>query len=1189
MFPKIKKFLFYFILFYAVVGFLLLPFLLKPQIITIFEQNTKAKLHIEQIYFNPFLWKVKLSGVQLKDLHGSKLLSFDSLGVDVEVYSLLYGAVHIREFSLKNLHLYPVLDKQKQLNFLQILKNTQSKNKKTSQQSQKIPRIIVDNFHIDNANIAYKDYTHKTPFAFSIKRLGIKVQNIDTADANSSSAKARLYATLGDGGFVNFKSNIKGFEPLKAQGSLDFVASKLYTEWRYLQDILHLEVADGKISFHSRYTFDISDINASHIEDINISLTQLRIKPKNKPKDILNLHSLRISGGDLYPLQNRGKIQQISLNGLKIKAIRTPQGLIDWQYYTKITQNTQGKNSSTKKEKKTASKPLDITIKDINLNKIALMFQDKKIQPQVQSSIDSFDMDIHNLHLDGAKPFVYDANITLNQKAKCSFKGAVAYKVLDIKTYMECRDFDIAHYKPYINTAAKQALQVYDIDLKSLVGGFSADVAVNEENKTTIALVQDANVSLQKFRLKKKSTRENLGTFRRFFVKNAKLDTGKKSLDIKKLTLDHFNLHLTRYKNKKLNIENIVLAKQSKKQKRQNETLQKEKSYNFTLHQFALRNGKITFKDSALPKVQYHTIDRINTTVHNVSSNKSAWIRYTASMRVNSKGRIKLQGKLKQKPLMQQGTLSIAHIALRNLTPYLQQNMNIAIEDGSVSMLATQHYQKRKNHPDLLMQGAFSLDSVFVNDTHDDSLLFSLNKLDMRHFTLELFPNRLYVDNVLVDSFYVSALIDENKTINFAQLMKKQPKKVKKVSKHAEKKTAFPVTIASVKVKNGSAVFQDYSLPIQFKTNIHNLEGELYALSNQPKETTYMKITGEVDKYGSTLLKGSVDSGNPKAYTDININFQNLALHNMSGYSAEFAGYKIDDGKLFLDLGYKVMNSQLQGQNSIIIKKIKLGDEIEDDNVTHLPLGFVIGLLEDSDGIIDIDMPVEGNLDKPDFRYGKLVLQTLGNLIAKAVTSPFKFLASTLGMDGESLESVDFETGRFIITPPQREKLDKLAKIMRKRPKISLRVFGTYAAKGDKYALQKDKLLAKVLKKSGDKNVKNQENAMSTELLEEIYKTNKKGEKLEKIQEELRQQYKNSNEYQRAYQKRLIALDIAMQQISSAELKQLAKQRVQAIQSYLQEEKYIKKSRLFDGKIKLSSVKNGNLVPVKMEIEVIDK
>ena len=579
-----------------------------------------------------------------------------------------------------------------------------------------------------------------------------------------------------------------------------------------------------------------------------------------------------------------------------------------------------------------------------------------------------------------------------------------------------------------------------------------------------------------------------------------------------------------------------------------------------------------------------------------IDSQKRSWLQYSASLRVNKKGTIQADGKVRHTPLKQSGVISAKKLSLVALTPYLQEKSYLSVDDGSLSFKVHESYLPSKKSPDLHMKGEIALNSLFVSNTNDsNNSLFSLDELAVKPFTLELFPNRLYIDEVSIDSFYVSAKIDENKKINFAQLMKKDNSKKsiksskKKVSKDTKKKKKlFPLKIVKVNVKNGSAEFQDFSLPIKFKTNIHDLNGEIYAISTRPGDTTYVDIDGAVDKYGSTKLKGSVDSFNPKEFTKMNFNFKNLDLHSMSGYSASFAGYEIDSGKLYLDLGYDILHSKLNATNNIMIKKIKLGKELEGKNIHHLPLGFVIGLLEDSDGIVDIDMPIKGDVNSPDFKYGALVWKTLGNLIAKAVTSPFKFLGSMMGLDGEELSFLTFEFGKTNITPPQREKLDKIVKMMNKRPKILLEIDGTYDAVKDAEALKLQKLVTMVMKKSGDENIRNRKTALNINMLEDLYKSLKNDDKVKKLQEKLLQKYKGK-EYKRAYQNGLIKLCKDLQKVTKAELQELAKKRAEMVVSYLVNDKAILAKRVVVGDIIQESTDDDKGVKLKLNIKVQSK
>lgn len=1008
MLDKLKKILLYSTLFYSILGFIVIPLVLKPQVIDVVEKQTNAKMDIDGAYFNPFTFRLELSDIKLSSLDDKELLSIKRMILNTQVSSLIQGAIHIKDFVLEEPRISLILDKQKKINLTSIIKKSPKKSDNSS--SGNIPRIIVDTIAITEGSLHYEDYTHESKFEFGLDSIGFELKNIDTKDLTASDAKVRFYTLLTDGGFVDFKSEIIGFEPLIVKGNLDFEASKLYTQWRYMKDSLNLEVADGRLSLNTDYYFNLDDLEETTLSNLNVALDKLRVKPKGPNKDVLNINSLYIQEGTVKPLKQSVHLEKIALESMDIKIKRDRKGNIDWMEYIK-----------------TAPKDSDKA--------------DKKELPVTKDETKPWNLTIDKIALENIKA-------SLNDRA---FNATVSLGALDLD-----------------------------------------EIALNTKSK--------------------------------------------------------------------------------------------EQDFRATLKKVMLKESEISFEDKTLRKSVTNKVNNINITATDINSSKDSWLEYSLDAKVNNKGVIKSAGSISHTPLKQKGTLELYKISLKELSPYIKEHAYAYIKRGYLSLKTKTQYSKSRKKPDLRVNGSFKLEKVYVNDSRDRSSLISFNKLDMKKFTLESSPNRLFVDKINLNSFYVNAIIDKNKTMNLASLAKVKKSKKKKATPKAKKSKPFPVKIAKINVANGRAFFADLSLPIKFKTNIHDLNGAISSVSNISGETSHIDIAGEIDKYGSTKLKGSVNAGDPKAFTDISFNFRNLDLSAMSGYSGSFAGYKIDDGKLFLNLNYNIVESNLIAENSIIVKNIKLGDVMENETNSTLPLGFAIALLEDSDGVIDIDMPIRGNLNEPDFKYGALVLKTFAKLILKAIASPFSILGSILGVDGDKLKYAEFEGGSLKILPSEQEKLDNIAKLMVKRPKIFLSIAGAYDADVDKTSIQKAKLMDLVAKLSGAKNDKERKSAITIDILEDIYEDMiGNDDKIEDIEDALDEKY-DGDEFKRAYLQALIKECSAIQEVTLDEVKILASQRSLAIKEYLVDNKGIEISRISELDISEMSVDENELIKTKLEV-----
>ncbi len=1186
MFKKIQKIILFLVFLYAFIGFIILPFVLKPKLIDAVQAQTNAKIKLQSIYFNPFIFRIKLDAVELLDAEEKKVFFLESIILDIEPHSLLKSAIHVKTLLLKEPKFSLIYSKDKILNLQTILKENKEKVKQEKQNKFDIPRIIVDKIAIIQGGINYEDYSKKTKFDFSLKDINFELKDVDTAKFSKKNATIKFHTTLGDGGFFNIKSKIVSYQPFILKGNIDFEASKLYTEYKYMQDNLNLEVADGKISFNATYFFNMNNLDETKIEIAKASISKLRIKPKHGHKDILNLNSLILSDSTIEPMKKTIHLSKVELNSLKIKAKRDLNKQIDWLSYLKSADTKQPKKQPIKKG--TNEKPWNLLVDNIALKKISLSFDDKGVTPRVKTELNELNIYLKHVTLEGKEPINYKMNFKLNDKFICNSLGDIKHNTLDIKSYTKCDGLDIVKFRPYIDEIARKSLKVYNIKLKKATLNFDAKVNIKQNKKDTQIIVKNANIKLEKVAIYKRNTKERLVDFRRFLVKDININTTTKDIKIKKTTLQTLNVYTALNKNGIINMDKLIVAKSSKKKKktshRKNKT--KQKAYRIRIKEFALKSSKVTFKDKTIKPILKTKIDRINLNTYNIDSKKRSWLRYYLSMRLNSKGYIKSKGKIRHTPLKEVGTLNISKLSLKEFSPYIQKESYLKLNDGYITLKSKILYAKSSLDADLKVHGNLSINEFFLNDSRNNSTLLSFNDMTLKSFDFENSPNRAFVNELAIDGFYLNAIINEKKIINFATLSKtKKVSSKKTISTKDKNKTKFPFKIMKVKISSGSAKFADLSLPIKFKTDIHDLNGAIYSISNEKNEISYIDVKGEIDKYGSTKLQGSVDGSNPKSYTDLKLNFRNLDLNSLSGYSASFAGYKIDDGKLFLDLGYEIVDSKLVGKNSIIVKKIKLGDEIKDENTSSLPLGFAIALLEDSDGIIDIDMPVTGNVDEPNFKYGALVWKTFANLLIKAVASPFRFLGSMMGINGDELEYIEFEKGLVNILPPEREKLDKIIKLMIKRPKINLAITPQYNKEEDGWVLKKQKLTKMIMQKSGAKNAKEHQNTMNIDILEDVYLSLKPKEKLSSIKEQLSKKY-TGEILKRYYLNALINKSTKLQKVTTDELTALARKRVSLIKEYLLNNGGLKLQRIKVNEVHPISKDRENWIKTKLEVLV---
>ena len=470
---------------------------------------------------------------------------------------------------------------------------------------------------------------------------------------------------------------------------------------------------------------------------------------------------------------------------------------------------------------------------------------------------------------------------------------------------------------------------------------------------------------------------------------------------------------------------------------------------------------------------------------------------------LGNRGQVQASGQVVLDPVSARLKVSTRDIDLRVAQAYISPFIRLELRSGFLgSELAVD--LKSVEPLAFSVDGSAEVSQLHTLDTIKDRdfvkwTKLTLNGLAYRH------EDSLSIQSVSFEEPYARFIINEDRSTNVSELIIPQPAsssgKTAAESKNAPASKPLGIHIGGVRINNGSANFADLTLMPPFGTAIQQLSGEVGTLDTRNSQPAKVDIKGKVDKYAPVTIAGELDPFDPLKKLDITTSFKRVELTTLTPYSGKFAGYRIRKGRLNLDLHYQIERSQLKAENKVLLEGLQLGEKVDSPDAVDLPVKLAVALLKDTKGNIDIQLPVAGDLNNPEFSVMPIVWQTLRNLVLRAVQAPFKFIAGLAAGGNEDLGTVPFAAGSDELTPEAQANLDKLADALKERPALRLEVEGVASAAADgpsisakRLELEYQNTYYRMLQRRGDKvpsdakQLEVPEN-MQAPLLEGIYRT----------------------------------------------------------------------------------------------------
>ena len=497
--------------------------------------------------------------------------------------------------------------------------------------------------------------------------------------------------------------------------------------------------------------------------------------------------------------------------------------------------------------------------------------------------------------------------------------------------------------------------------------------------------------------------------------------------------------------------------------------------FTYSVARFELDDWSVYVENRTTGKPVVTKVTKLDVTADNVSGKYDQPVAVTVTADINDKGRLDVRGTVEPLPFRTDLDLDIRNVDIRAVQPYIEDYVNLSLRQANLSIAGKLKIVQARNGS---LQGQFAGNAGISRlDTVDQVTrqpFVNWKALSMKGLRVNLSPLSVVVDQVTLDDLMARVILSSKGRLNLQDILRSETGGRKSLTDAEEKnagklpvvetvtheKTAgmvagndpgtsrlpekknYSIQIRKWLIRNGKIRFSDNFIQPRYTANLVNLRGSVNNLSTDARRLATVDVKGRVN--GAPLvIAGLINPLSELLSLDIKANVKGMELAQFSAYSGKYIGYGIEKGKLSFDVHYKVEDNQLTAENSLVLDQLTLGDEVDSADAVHLPVQLALALLKDRNGVIDINLPVGGSLNDPEFSVGGLVFKMFVNLLQKAVTSPFRLLGALVGNDAE-LSFVVFEPGSHTITEDERKKLESLAKALENRPALTLEITGKY-------------------------------------------------------------------------------------------------------------------------------------------------
>ncbi|GLQ96330.1 DUF748 domain-containing protein [Dyella mobilis] len=1034
-------------------GFFIAPGIIKSQLEKQLGTQLDRPVTIGAIHVNPYTLRVAVDKFHIGERGGtSSFIDIDNLVVNASWGSLFRLAPVLDELSVVHPQIHIVRTGPQQFNFSDIVQRfaNQPANPNASP-----TRFALSNISVRDGDITLDDKvlnaTHR------IDQLQIGIPFLANLPHDTDIFVQPLLSMQMDGSPLHIQGQTKPFANSRESVisfNLDHLDLAKYLG--YVPEPLPANIPSGLLSGK----LDLHFIDTQPTQQLELQ-GQLQIDnfamTSHDGAPMLELGHGSAVLDDVQPLQTRYHFGLIQLDQAKLHYAKLPGGHTNFDALL-------GKD---KPPAKPGTPPTDALIAVLALENGAFDYVDRSGPKPAQLTLDNLHGSLRALSTVSAQPATFDITSGLangNVHATGSlfmstsrYDGEVSLTRVDLQPL-------VAMAPPMLNAQIAS-------------GSLDGDMHLKVDWSKTLALTMDTSkLALNSFAMEQRDRKPV--AWQSLSADIQHLDLGSSVAQLGDVTMQGLKIDARRLKNGSVDLSDLMKSSPSHGKQ------QASPSWHWSIAHVAVDGSTFALTDPSLPSKDGRiVIDADKFGIDSLSDDMHKPVKLNLVGGIG-RGKFHVDGSVKPEPMDADLRIQATRLNVAPFASLVSVPLNVRLDSALLSANGRARYRDRKSAPLISYQGRVVLSRVKVLDkvTNDDFL--SWNALSASGMKVRMGEGAPQVDigGLALNDFYARVIVNANGRINVQDVVSNPAQAPVSVTRAqngptpaapastptptptpapapaapapagssatlaSASTTAAPpaqIHIGQITLANGNLNYTDNFIKPNYTANITQLAGKIGAFgtdtSDKPADVT---LQGSLDNNSPVDINGTINPLTPVAFLDIKANANDVELTHLTPYSGKYAGYPITKGRLTMDVHYQLDQGKLNADNHIVLNQLTFGDRIEGPGISHLPVKLAVALLKDSNGNIDIHVPVSGSLNDPHFSLGGVIWQAFLNLIKRAVTAPFRLLAAGMGGGQQDLGYVEFAPGSDVLSKDADDRLAKIVDILNKKPALKLDITG---------------------------------------------------------------------------------------------------------------------------------------------------